>query len=196
MLWCTSDQLLGRAHTRFCAVAEVGGRYPAQLVCSSAGLCKLYFILLLRPHLGKHRYQAGSPRNSPQLHLLLSGSRVLMGRLYLMDGCKYVCDTIIFWYIWSFMISLLLVSIAEYTPCGRDSPHMFISTNVQGMMWACVPQSLSTPSENFPPTQSKEVWWPLVVSRVTQVREPKFQGRDIFSTLFSVGMFFSPYMKS
>lgn len=150
MLWCTSDQLFGRAQAGFCAVADVGGRYPAQLVCSSAGLCKLHFILLLRPHLGKHQCQASSPRNSPQLLLLLSGSRVVMAGLTLWMGVNVW--HYYFWYIWSFVISLLLISIVEYAPCGRDSPHAFISTSVQGMMRARHPQvSLSsTPSWEVP----------------------------------------------
>lgn len=51
--------------------------------------------------------------------------------------------------------------------------------------------------ENLSPTQSKEFWWPLVVSRVTQVRDPRFQERDIFffTPLFSVGVFFPLHEK-
>lgn len=47
--------------------------------------------------------------------------------------------------------------------------------------------------ENFSPTQSKGIWWPLVVSRVTQVRETKFQwqGGTFLFTLFCAGKLFS-----
>lgn len=143
---------------------------------------------------GSTRAKQAPPGTPPQLLHLLLGSRVVMDGHHLMDGCKCV-RTLFLVHLDLHVFSIVSLRRGVHSTRTGLSTHLHLLKHSGSDVSTPPSQShVLHPPREFPPTKSKRGL--MATSKVTQVREPRFQWRGqrgthffIFYIVLCVGIF-------